>query len=119
MLHHAMSRQRDPARSLLSVCHKIDLILYDHATASVMQATLVVSCACGGDFNAQLLGSLLDTPAEQLDLRLPVRVAVSLDDDGVEVHNLAGRLLMDTCRTGDYLPVVTSRLQPDRLPGTF
>jgi hypothetical protein len=51
----------------------------------------------GGDFHAHL-GNLEDTPVEQLDWHLPARVPVTPDGNVAEVHDMAGKLLIDTCR---------------------
>ena len=101
------SRQVTTVRSLHD---RFDMIMQHVSHASNLGYVVL-----GGDFNAHL-GSLSDTPVEQLDLQLPVRVPFSLDGDVAEVHNVAGRLLMDTCKAC-YMGVVTGRVQPDVPPG--
>jgi hypothetical protein len=59
------------------------------------------------------LGNLKDTPVEQLDWQLPARVHVTLDGNVAAVHNMAGTLLMGTCRACYMRGVVTGRVQPD------
>lgn len=96
-----------------SLQDRYNLLMQHICHASTLGYVLI-----GGDFNAHL-GALGDTPVEEPRLQLPARVPVQTTySDGsivVEGHNIAGRLLMDTCMAC-CLGVVTGRVQPDVPP---